>query len=111
MTVGEICVFFSFFWGILMKASEKFDHKIYIFSGRVQGVGFRWTTLKCAEQYPVVGYVYNNPDGSVKVEVEGAKIQIDNFIAKLKDTMAQNISSCTCESAPMVGYTSFEVRY
>ena len=46
--------------------------KKIIFSGRVQGVGFRYTTKEVATGYDVVGSVKNLPDGSVELLIMGA---------------------------------------
>ena len=45
--------------------------KTIYYSGRVQGVGFRWTTRRIACEYDVTGYVMNLPDGRVELAVEG----------------------------------------
>jgi acylphosphatase len=46
--------------------------QLYVsFSGRVQGVGFRWTVSRVAEQFEVSGYVRNCMDGSVELVAEG----------------------------------------
>jgi acylphosphatase len=42
-----------------------------VVTGRVQGVGFRWATLEEAERLGLSGSVRNEPDGTVRVEVEG----------------------------------------
>ena len=46
---------------------------LVIVSGRVQGVGFRWATLEEAERLGLGGSVRNEPDGTVRVEVEGER--------------------------------------
>jgi len=38
-----------------------------VVAGRVQGVGFRYGTLQLAKQYGIVGRVWNNPDGTVRI--------------------------------------------
>ena len=43
----------------------------WIVRGRVQGVGFRWFTHRAASDLGVVGWVRNEPDGAVCVEVVG----------------------------------------
>ncbi|MHC4288506.1 MAG: acylphosphatase, partial [Planctomycetota bacterium] len=40
--------------------------KQIIFKGRVQGVGFRYTTQRAASRYELTGYVRNLPDGTVE---------------------------------------------
>ncbi|MGC4004296.1 MAG: acylphosphatase [Pirellulales bacterium] len=42
-----------------------------LYSGRVQGVGFRASTAAIAEGFAVGGYVRNLPDGRVEAVVEG----------------------------------------
>jgi acylphosphatase len=46
---------------------------LVIVSGRVQGVGFRWATLERAEHLGLSGSVRNESDGTVRVEIEGAR--------------------------------------
>jgi len=48
----------------------------YLISGEVQGVGFRYFTLRVAERIGVRGWVRNLPNGSVEVEGEGTAEQL-----------------------------------
>ena len=43
-----------------------------LFSGDVQGVGFRWTNQSLAHERHLVGWVKNLPDGTVQMEIQGA---------------------------------------
>lgn len=57
------------------------------FSGHVQGVGFRYSTLAVAREFEVAGYVCNLPDGRVQVEVEGSKPVVEEFLVAVQDRM------------------------
>ena len=48
-------------------------------SGRVQGVGFRYSARSVARFYNVKGFVRNEPDGSVYIEAEGEDDAISKF--------------------------------
>lgn len=52
--------------------------------GVVQGVGFRWFAQRVANQSNLTGWVRNEPDGSVTVEVEGEAGLVKDFIVELK---------------------------
>lgn len=60
-----------------MKQTVKF-----IIKGKVQGVGFRWSTKTWADKINVKGYVQNLSDGSVKI-VANIK-DVNNFINGIK---------------------------
>ncbi|MFB4169154.1 acylphosphatase [Virgibacillus sp. JSM 102003] len=60
-------------------------------SGRVQGVGFRYTTQQIAIKYNLTGWVQNQPDGTVELEVEGNKSSVDTFLKALEDSNNQFI--------------------
>ena len=49
------------------------------FLGTVQGVGFRFTVRRIAEQYEVTGFVKNLPDGCVEVVAEGDREVVESF--------------------------------
>ena len=57
-------------------------HTLVHFSGHVQGVGFRYSTLQVAKEFEVAGYVSNLADGRVRVEVEGEESEVKAFIIK-----------------------------
>lgn len=45
--------------------------RAYVVRGRVQGVGFRWSTTRRARKLGLRGTVRNRPDGAVEVHVAG----------------------------------------
>lgn len=48
--------------------------------GQVQGVGFRFSTLKKAQQLKINGWVKNKFDGGVKIIAQGFKENMKDFI-------------------------------
>lgn len=51
-----------------------------LYSGRVQGVGFRATVRQIACGYDVTGRVSNLPDGRVELIAEGARAELKGFL-------------------------------
>ena len=52
-------------------------------SGRVQGVGFRYTTKQLALGFDIVGSVRNREDGTVELEVMGDEEEVNEFITEI----------------------------
>lgn len=52
--------------------------------GRVQGVSFRWFTLRLARRLGLAGRVRNLPDGGVEIEVAGEQAQVEDFKAAVR---------------------------
>ncbi|HEY9428954.1 MAG TPA: acylphosphatase [Gemmatimonadaceae bacterium] len=53
-------------------------------TGMVQGVGFRWFTLRAARRLDLAGWVRNDVDGSVEVLVEGSEGAVDRLVEELR---------------------------
>jgi acylphosphatase len=68
------------------------ERRIVTFVGRVQGVGFRATAVASASGYPVSGWVRNEPDGTVRVEVQGEAGAVEGMLADLRRRMGRNIA-------------------
>lgn len=58
------------------------------FSGRVQGVGFRFTAQRIAMRCALCGYVRNTFDGAVEVLAQGDEEDVDDFVRDLRETFA-----------------------
>jgi len=56
-----------------------------IYTGRVQGVGFRYTTKTVATGFEVVGTVRNLPDGRVELVAEGSRDELESFRVALQE--------------------------
>jgi acylphosphatase len=52
-----------------------------IVRGKVQGVFFRASTHEIAEELGLAGWVRNCPDGSVELQAEGDRAQLEELIA------------------------------
>lgn len=82
------------------------------FSGRVQGVGFRYTVRNISLQYNVHGYVRNLPDGRVEVLCEGDSEQIDHFVEAISQRMQGFIKKLDSDVSPPTGeFDSFYIRH
>ena len=56
-----------------------------VYSGRVQGVGFRYSAREVACGYEVTGFVRNLPDGRVEMVAEGDEEEAKAFLAAIHD--------------------------
>jgi acylphosphatase len=73
------------------------------FSGRVQGVGFRYTARHIAQRFPVTGYVQNQPDGRVLLVAEGSSDALDGYLGALAAEMTRYIESQEVSVLPATG--------
>ena len=58
--------------------------KHIIFTGQVQGVGFRWRARQAAQMYGCTGWCRNEWDGSVTMEIQGSEKAIDKVIESIQ---------------------------
>jgi acylphosphatase len=84
-----------------------------VVSGRVQGVGFRFTTQHEARKLGLAGWVRNRADGSVEVEAEGPEEAIKTFLSFLRrGPLGAHVDAVSAEWLPAQGADPlpFEVR-
>lgn len=80
--------------------------------GRVQGVGFRWSTASQADSLGVRGWVQNLVDGSVESHVEGSQDQVEAMLVWLESgPPAARVDEVRSEPTDPVGMDHFEVRH
>ncbi len=80
------------------------------FSGRVQGVGFRYTTQHIASRFNVTGLVRNMPDGRVELVAEGGPSDLDNFQLAIEQAMSEYIRATNAtDSAASGEFSSFRI--
>lgn len=82
------------------------------FSGRVQGVGFRYTARQIASRFEVTGYVRNLHDGRVQLVVEGERGELDRYLMSLEAEMGRYIANRETDSSPVKNeFEDFQVRH
>lgn len=85
----------------------------FYFSGRVQGVGFRFTARSLAVPMGLTGFVQNLSDGRVLMEVQGSQSNIDTVISRLVSGDSYiRITNIEKEEIPIVqGEKVFDYRF
>jgi acylphosphatase len=93
-----------------MTATPANEARRVLYSGRVQGVGFRYTARRIAQGYAVTGFVRNLSDGRVELIAEGAAAELDQLLAEIAETMADHIRRADSQCGPPTGrFSSFEI--
>ncbi|MBI2597297.1 acylphosphatase [Candidatus Daviesbacteria bacterium] len=81
--------------------------KIY---GLVQGIFFRATAKKQAEKLNITGFARNEPDGSVYIEAEGEKNNLDKFIKWCnKGPSMAEVEKVIIEESKLQNFPNFEI--
>lgn len=65
--------------GLFLNSMSVLHYNIRV-SGHVQGVGYRYASIRKARGFGIKGFVKNEPDGSVYIEAEADKQQLDKFL-------------------------------
>ncbi|MCD0460286.1 acylphosphatase [Roseiconus lacunae] len=73
------------------------------YRGRVQGVGFRATVLHHGSGLDVHGFVRNEPDGSVLLDVDGSKAHLNELLNRIESRPAGSIDDCDVTWQPSLG--------
>jgi len=82
--------------------------KIY---GRVQSVGFRYSTMIKARELGIKGFVKNNYDGSVYIEAEGDEKILNNFIDWCKKgSRLAKINDVFINEGELMNYKNFIIK-
>jgi len=86
--------------------------KHIIFTGRVQGVGFRFTAHRIADRHRLTGFVRNLPNATVEMLAQGASADIDNCITDIKQAFLRYITETKItDLAPNPQYTDFRITF
>ncbi len=83
----------------------------YRFTGEVQGVGFRFRAYHAANALGLTGWVCNEYDGSVSMEVQGGQAEIAALLQKLENSLYIRIDHTDAQKLPPDPHEhSFEIR-
>lgn len=81
------------------------------FTGRVQGVGFRYRALYKAKELGLTGWVRNEWDGTVTMEVQGTEEKIERLIFLMKQERYIQIDGVGSLTIPVIeGEKDFRIR-
>lgn len=76
--------------------------KRIVFSGWVQGVGFRYRARRAADLLGATGWVRNEYDGSVTMEIQGTEEQIDEVIRAIGRGRYVKIENMDVRTIPVI---------
>ena len=86
--------------------------KHIIFTGQVQGVGFRFTAHRLARLNQLKGFVRNLPDGTVEMLAQGYSEDVDNCITDIKEYFTGYIRKTKTEDLPIdPRYKEFNITF
>ena len=90
------------------------DSQRMIYTGRVQGVGFRYSVKQIAAGYEVTGWVRNLPDGTVEMLAVGTPEEVESFVAAVASShlggYIREVRRVEGDGGMPAGH-SFEVRH
>jgi acylphosphatase len=96
-------------WRVIVPEKTRIARMIH-FSGRVQGVGFRYTASSIARAHRVMGWVSNLADGRVQLVIEGTEADVQNCLQAIRQYWGRKISVEEIEDSEVAGYLEFEIR-
>ena len=86
--------------------------KHIFFTGRVQGVGFRYTAVHLARPLGLTGWVKNLWDGRVEMEVQGRSEAVERLLSGLRNQRFIVIEDIEIQEMPVIEETGFDAaRY
>ena len=84
--------------------------KHIVFHGRVQGVGFRYTAKYLAQSLGLTGWVSNEWDGTVSMEIQGRETLINKLLVGLNHGQFITIEWMGTKEIPLKEEHGFKVR-
>ena len=91
--------------------ADKVERRTVHYTGRVQGVGFRYMVTSLAQRFAVQGFVQNLSDGRVRLVVEGTVSELNAFCAAIDEAMRLNIRERVVDTTSASGeFRDFRTR-
>lgn len=79
--------------------------------GNVQGVNYRATARREARRLGLAGWVRNEPDGSVLIDVEGTPAAVDAFLRWCAEgPPGATVSAVETTASAPAGYEEFSIQ-
>jgi len=83
-----------------------------VYSGSVQGVGFRYTARRLALELGITGWVKNRGDGGVEVMAEGEDGALKDFLGRIGESFAGHIRDAQVSWEPATdSFRYFTVKF
>jgi acylphosphatase len=82
------------------------------YSGKVQGVGFRFTAQELAREFGITGWVKNLADGRVEIVAEAKEEVVQDFLNKINEYFLRYIKDKDIQWSPPTGeFKDFRVEF
>ena len=82
------------------------------YNGRVQGVGFRFTTEEIANELGILGWIKNLRSGEVELVVEAPQEKLEVFLSRLDQYFSTYIQDAQVSWQEATGsFKGFEIRF
>ena len=95
-----------------MSAANESIRWTTLFSGMVQGVGFRYTAERLARRFAVTGFARNTRDGRVELVAEGAPEELERLVSDIEQTMSGYIRDRKVVESPSTNeFRGFSIRF
>ena len=92
--------------------SDTLQRRTCYFSGRVQGVGFRYTVHNLAMPHNVRGYVRNLPDGRVELVMEGPDGDMTDLVDAIRQKLGPFIRQVDTQTEPATNaFSGFCIKH
>jgi acylphosphatase len=91
---------------------EQIYHFKISISGIVQGVGYRYNAVRIARSLGIKGFVRNETDGTVYIEAEGNRRQLDKLISWCyMGPPAAKVNDIQIKESGIKNFKGFDVKY